>query len=238
MRVRHQPPFLGGTGDVARLSALAFIEWAGFSIVDEREDARRSLLEASNNSEIAQAFCDEAFTAQSTDHTRALLVLALLGEMRNPLGASCLYTFLWQPLPDVGTVTVEDEIVERTSLSILEAKAVEGLAYLRNSIGDQMALEAVANHPSQHVRATAIDAFKWNHGDSPDAVQILTGAVQADDVIFIDRIRRETGETSDTFNAKLSRYLTQHPEILPPDPDPGEASDQQPLDDQSPPPQW
>jgi hypothetical protein len=238
LRPHHQVPFLGGTGDLAQQSALAFVDYAGFSMVDERDDVARALAGASQNREVAQALCDEAFNSLNTDHTRALLVLSLLGEMRNPLGADCLNSFLWLPLPDDGTISEGGEIVERTSLSILEAKAVEGLAYLRNAAADQVVLQAVASHPSRNVRASAIDAFKWNHGDSADAIQILLRYVRADEWIFLDRIRRESGETADTFNAKLARYLTQHPEVIPPDPEPGEMSDPQDPDDAFVPPVW
>jgi hypothetical protein len=207
-------------------------------MVDEHDDVALALASVSQNWEIAQAFCDEAFNAQNTDHTRALLVLSLLGEMRSELGADCLYNFLWQPLPDTGTISEGGEIVERTSLSMLEAKAVEGIAYLRNPVADQMVLEAVAAHPSRNVRASAIDAFKWNHGDSSQVIQTLLGYVRPDELIFVDRIRRESGETLDTFDAKLAQYLAQHPEVVPPDPVRGEQSLPQQPEDALVPPVW
>src|SRR6185295_19312232 len=73
-RVAHQVPPLSGTGEDAKKAVLAFIDWAGLSTPDEREDVRKMISSASDNKEIAGALCEEAFRAQQVDHSRALLV--------------------------------------------------------------------------------------------------------------------------------------------------------------------
>jgi hypothetical protein len=216
-RVLHQAPPLIGTGAEAQRNAMAFLDWASFSTEDERDTARRALAEARGNREIAQAFCDEAHRSQRTDFSRALVALALLGEMRSTTGESCLNTFIQQPLPTTGT-EVEGEIVEQTQLAMLQGQAVEGLAWLRSPSGDEAVLRAAGGHPHRVVRAAAINAYLWNHGDTAEARESLRRYVRTDELIFLDRVRRAPGESATSFNGKLESFRRAHPELEAPTP--------------------
>lgn len=212
-----QTPDLSGSGAAAQPSAKAFIDWASNSLPTDRESARAAISAASNNSEVAMAVGEEALRSYETDHSRALIALSILGEMRNETGTGYLKQFLRIPLPQTGTV-IEGEILEQTAVASLQAKAIDGLAYLRNAEGDQEVLRAVREHPSRIVRAEAIDAFLWNHGDSEEARQTLKQYVRQGEEIFLERIRREEGQSGEEFNQKLAAYLEAHPELIPPDP--------------------
>jgi len=217
---RHKPhaaPPLTGTGRQARDSAMKFIDWASASFGDETEDVRRALAVARQNRDIAQEFCDEANRARAVDHSRSLVVLGLLGEMRSPVGQECLTKFLHIPFPAEGHV-VNGEIVEQTVLGTLQAKAVDGLAYLRNPRADEEVLWAAGKHPSRIVRAEAIDAYLWNHNDSQQAKSALLRYIRPDEKIFVDRPRRGEGEGAEQFNPKLQAFLKAHPEVKPPAP--------------------
>ena len=76
---------------------------------------------------MAQELCREIFGVQKADLSRSLIMLGVLSEMRNPDGEKCLARFLHQPFPKEGTV-VNSEIVEQTSLGVLQAKAADRLA--------------------------------------------------------------------------------------------------------------
>ncbi len=210
-------PNLMVTGDLAQKNALAFITWASASSKDQDDLVRRLLARASGNRAIAEAFCREAFDKQLTDYDRALVTLALLGEMRSPYSLDCFVKFINQPLPEKGTV-VEGEVLEKTALASLQAKAIDGLAYLRDKLADQRVLEAIARHPSRIVRAEGMTAYLWNHAQDPTAKEQLKNYVRPDEVIFIDRLVKAQGETGETFNRKLAAYLKEHPEVIPPEP--------------------
>jgi hypothetical protein len=224
-RQLHQPPPLETAADVEK-----FVDWASSSAVEEREDGRAVIAKASGNMEIAQALIGMIESTQQTDHSRTLIELAILGEMRNPLGVQFLYDFATRPLPTTGTL-VEGEILENTAQAMLQAKATHGLAYWRGEGGDFAVLSLVENHPSRIVRAEAVSAFLFNQGDSPEGRDRALAAIkkrlsriqyptQADqlEVLFVDRVRRVAGESAAIFNAKLAAYLRLHPEAFPPDP--------------------
>lgn len=233
-RVRHNPPPLTGTGDEARRAVAAFIDWAGASITEEREDARRALEGARENQDVVQAFTEEITRAQRTDHSRALLALALLGEMRSPRGEEFLRQFVNQPFPQEGTRTKEGEIIEQTALATLQAKAIDGLAYMRSARADEEVLRQVQQHPSIIVRAEAISAYLYNQPDKEAARRTLLRYVRKGEEHYLDQITREEGEKADSFNRKLEAYLKAHPEVVPPAPEYNREPQEQAQQDQAP----
>lgn len=198
-----------------------FLDWAGSTPVSERERVRKIIIEVSGNKEIATAFTKEADRLVKVDHSRALLALSILGEMKNPTATRFLVDFVNRPLPEKGTVTEDGEIIERTAMEMLQSKAIDGLAYMRNKDVDQEVLAVVARHPSKVVRAEAINALLWNHGDNVEYKQVLLKYVKKGDEIYLDRVRRVSGESSKEFNAKLQTFLRAHPEAVPPAPEKG-----------------
>lgn len=216
-RKLHQPPSLSGQGEEAKRAVEGFIKWAGQSMVQEREDGRKAIVAARDNKDIAAALSEQAFAAQSKDNSRALLILAIIGELRSPDGEECLRRFVSQPLPTKGTI-VEGQIIEQVALATLQAKAIDGLAYVGTETGDAEVLKAVGEHPSIIVRAEAINAYLWNHQNSPEARATLQKYVRKGEEIYLDRVRREENDTARTFNPKLEAYLRQHPDVMPPAP--------------------
>ncbi|RYZ43675.1 MAG: hypothetical protein EOO71_02565 [Myxococcaceae bacterium] len=219
-RPLHQPPALSGTGTEARKSVKAFVTWAGQSVVEEQDDARKALRTAAKNPDLIQAFSAEILEAHKAgDSSRALVALGLLGEMRTYDGAKFLAEFVRMPLPTKGTY-IEGELQEEVQQARLQAKAIAGIAYLRDADFDREVLYQVGSHPSVIVRAEAISAFLWNRGDTLDARKALEPFVRREELLFLDRVRRVSGENAETFNRKLSAYLKAHPEVQAPKPEP------------------
>ena len=193
----------------------AFVDWAARSGVDDKEVVRAQIHAASANDEVASALGAEVMASERTDHTRALVAISILGELRNPTGERFLTSYIQRPLPSDGQVA-EGEIIEQTSMAILQAKAVAGLAYMGTSTGDGEVLNAAATHPSRPVRAEAIRTYLFNHPNDPEAKKILIGMVQPSEAIFVDRPFRTPGEQAESFNARLETYLKSHPEVANP----------------------
>ena len=227
---RHQvkPPTLEATAQGLQSSVAEYVSWASSSTQKEKEAVRRGLAEVKETRQIGEAFCDYAKRARLTDHTRALVTLGLLGEMKGAASETCFREFLALPLPTQGTV-VDGEILERTALASLQAKAVDGLAYLRTPQADEEVLRLMREHPSRIVRAEAIDSYLWNHGDSEDAKQTLRKNVRKGEEIFVDRVRWNTGEKAESFNRKLEAFLKAHPEVAAPAPTKLKEEEQRPV---------
>jgi hypothetical protein len=218
-RIEVKAPSLNVSDQEATKVAIEFIDWAGASSVGQREQVRELLTLARSNKAVASAFCEEANRTGESDPSRALLALSVLGEMRSTVGAECFQKLLHRPLPEKGTVA-DGEIVEQTRLAMLQAKAVDGLAYLQTSANDEEVLWAVGKHASRIVRAEAIEAYLWNHKDSAAARATLLKYVQPKERIFLDRVRKEPADNAEGFNQRLAAFLKAHPETAAPAPKP------------------
>jgi len=214
----REAPRLVGEGPEARRNALAFLDWAASSTSAQAEQVRAMLGEARSNQVVVDTFCGEAFRRQEIDHSGALVALAALGEMRSEAAEDCLIRFARQPLPTEGT-KVDGEILEQTALATLQAKAVDGLAYLGTETADQVLLTTVNEHPSRIVRAEAIAAYLWSKDYSEEARRALRESVRDGEEIFVDRPVRRSGDTADTFNPRLEAFVEEHPEVRPPRPE-------------------
>ena len=218
-RTLHNPPALSATGGDVSRAVAAFIDWAGASLPEEHEDGRKALEAARGNKDVVKAFADEITKAQQTDHSRALLALALLGELRSPDAEQFLREFVNQPFPTEGHKTTEGEIIEQTALGTLQAKAIDGLAYLNSPGANEEVLTQVSKHPSIIVRSEAISAYLWNQKDKEAARRTLLQRVLKGEERYIDQITRVEGERAGSFNPKLEAYLKAHPEVVPPAPE-------------------
>jgi len=207
-------PVLKKAADVSNV-----VKWAGTSLTSDREVVRKSIMQVSKNQEIVLAFTREVDLHAKVDHSRALVALSLLGEMKSPHATRFLVDYVKRPLPTKGTVMEDGEIIERTAMEMLQSKAVDGLAYMRDKEVDKEVLAVVSQHPSKIVRAQAINALLWNHGDSAEYKTFLRKYVKKGDEIYVDRVRRVAGESAKVFNAKLQAFLRAHPEAIPPAPE-------------------
>jgi hypothetical protein len=203
-------PLLSDPNHPAGETVPAFVNWASRSGTKQADEVRRMIASARNDSAVATELCREVSAEQKKDLSRTLVTLSILGELRNPEGEKCLSAFVHQPFPKEGTVA-NGEIVEQTALGVLQAKAVDGLAFARSETGDKEVLEAAGSHPSRIVRAEAINAYLWNHHDSASAREALLKVVKPDERAFLDRPRLEPGVGREEFNRKLAAYAKLHP---------------------------
>jgi hypothetical protein len=225
-------PKLVGSGDEARRAVRDFLDWAGASTTAQREEGRHEIAAAAANPDIVQALREEITAARAKDHSRALLGLSVLGEMRSPQAFGYLREFIHLPLPPPGPRLLEGEDPAQTALATLQGKAVAGLAYMNTAESNSEVLWAVGQHASRIVRAEAIRTYLMNHGNSEDARATLRKYVRKGEENFLDRPNRDPGDRADVFNRKLDGYLRAHPELAPPVPErsskrnePGKAYD-------------
>ena len=213
-------PKLVGSGDAARRATLEFLAWAGASTPSQQEEARREIAAAAGNRDVVQALCDEITAARTKDHSRALLGLSVLGEMRSPHALGYLKNFIHIPLPPPGRL-LEGEDPEQTALATLQGKAVSGLAYMNTAESNEEVFWAASRHESRIVRAEAIRTYLANNQNSAEAKATLRKYVRKGEELFLDRPNRDPGDKAETFNRKLEEYLRAHQELAAPAPERG-----------------
>lgn len=213
--IARQPlPRLASAADVP-----AFVDAAGMAPVARREELRKLISSAQDNTEIANRLIAEFEAARKRDFSRALVVLALLGEQRNPTGVAFLVKFVWQPLPKGGPVLKELGIsAAAETQERLQVKAANGIPYARTPQALKATLEIAARHPLKAVRIEAASSYLWNQGNSEDARRTLAAVLRKDELVVLDRPVRDAGMTGQEFNRQLALYLKRHPELQPPPP--------------------
>jgi hypothetical protein len=203
----------------SKADARPFVSWASQAPVTRRSEIRKRLSEETRNDDIAEALIEDFKLSELSDHSRALVILSLLGELKNERGTKFLTTYVWEALPQNGTPMKESGVsIERYNKEILQSKAVAGLAYLRDPAVNQNILEVVAKHSSNAVRAEAVAAYLWNNKASENVKNSLRQYVRPEEKILIDRPIRTSDMSAAEFNRELSDYLEKHPELAPPAP--------------------
>jgi hypothetical protein len=131
-------------------------------------------------------------------------LLEVLGELQRPDAFPVLRTIAWAPLPDR-----EKGAGERTTArdheEMLQSVAVRGLAFIRTDAGEVIpsvndeVIKLAVEHPSLVVRIAAVDAFLWNHGDSPAARARLQEALPREMHGYITRPRLQRSLDPEAF---------------------------------------
>jgi hypothetical protein len=209
----RQPPKMEGTA----ASVEAFIAWAAASTGPERELGRAAILDAAADPRNIALLGEQLMSGYQADVGRALVMLAILGEMRTPDAEKRLGAFIrLKAQPSGQVIDGEDSAV--AGLGLLQAKAVDGLAYQGTQSADKQVLTIAVQHPDVAVRSEAMVAYLWNHGNTEAARKVLLAAVRPDEVRYVDRVLKLPTDDAATFDQKLARYLGDHPEVIPPAP--------------------
>jgi len=195
-----------------------FIAWANRSNTTDRLRVRDEIVKAREDSKVLAPLFERLEQAGKNDMGTSLIILGIIGELKNPASIGDLEKFIWQPLPDEQIVG-HGALGDRDLLEMLQSKAVEGMAYLQTEEADRMTLRVISEHPSGAVRSAAIDAYLFNHEDSNQAKEELIRIVQGGDVLFLDRVRRVRSGNREKFNEGLVRFYQLHPEATPPPPE-------------------
>src|SRR5262249_47457436 len=95
--------------------------------------------------------------------------LGLLGTMKTAPRTQALKNVAHMTVPATGTCVTDDpgtgcELLEADYVVTIQAKAIEGLALLKTTEGDNEVLAAVANNANPTVQARAVLAYLFNHG--------------------------------------------------------------------------
>lgn len=133
-----------------------------------------------------------------------LVVLGILGEMRRSDAMAQLREVIWEPLPRIEAEA--EKLTARDLVEMIQAKAVQGLAYLVTPEADAAVREVIEQHEALHVRVSAIDAYMWNHGDSAETAAELYRLLPADLYPYVERPRFHRGMNREEFTRRLRTW--------------------------------
>src|SRR4051794_36070914 len=156
-----------------------FVGWVAAVPVAEAQLIRDQVAQAAADVQVVDALAEALFRLPADDLGRHLLLLSVLGETRNPCAVGPLTRFIrlpgeaiTPPQPaQMGELTGKERDATLLDVGpVLQARAVEMLAYLRVPEAIDETLKVAADHPSRVVRVAAIDAYLFNHENDGEAV--------------------------------------------------------------------
>jgi hypothetical protein len=127
---------------------------------------------------------------------------------------------IWEKAPEPDSLGAEG-LSAVDLLEMLQSKAVECEAFVRSPRADSLVLHVIRSHPSEAVRAAAIDAYLFNHGDTPATKEQLRRILSGDDRPAVDKVRRADARSPAAFDSSLTRFYRLHPDQVAPAPGPG-----------------
>jgi hypothetical protein len=168
------------------------------------------VLAAAGNEAIAGAIVSSL--AADPDLGRDLVDISVLVELRTQTGFQYFQALLNAPAPTTSTFYGEyPGPVEGHELEKLQARAIDGVAFMMNAASDALLLSTLAATTSNTVRARIVHDYLWIHG--PGGRETISAILSTDQQILLDRM--EVGGRQ-PFDTRLAAYLALHPEVIPP----------------------
>ncbi len=218
------PSFVPSSPIGLKSDAVAdFVRWVAAVPVSEAQLIRDEIAKVRDDDSVHEALISNLFQLPITDFGRHLLLLSIIGELRNQKSVESLVRFIntsddqmFSSPPSGQGKGLNTSYLDYAAA--LKARAAEMLAF----VGTQDALSAVlkvaSEHESKAVRLAALDAYTFNHGDSPEAIKTARDAAKLGEDKLVNLPRRERGFNPEEFDAKVMAFYERHPEEIPPTP--------------------
>ena len=211
-----------------------FVAWVGSAAMADVEDVRRSIAEGCDD-EIVAMLGRELNTLPIVDTSRHNVLLSILGESRRAAAIEPLERFTWNIVDvlapvDYGAVLsiAPYQIVCDIGIDVgraLRSRAVEMLTYIASSRAIEGAVRVIREHPEADVRRAAIDAYLFNHEDSPEATRLVMALARDEDRDWVGVPRRTLDTNPEEFRERVARLTERppRPEKVPRPPTPADS---------------
>lgn len=134
-----------------------------------------------------------------------LLTIGMVGELKRAESMPFLREVTSAPLPAKDPKAAE-LLSQRELEEMIQAKAVQGLAYLATKEADAAVKDVMLEHESVHVQQTAIDAYMFNHKDSPEVAKELYQLLPAELHPYVERPRFHAGMDPKAFAERVNAW--------------------------------
>jgi hypothetical protein len=190
--------------------------------ISQKQTIRQQIAAAAADSRVVDALTNRLLKFPVTDHTRHLMILSTLGEIRSPRAIPSLKQFIWYDKDMFSEVASGPSTGVKTSYfyptHALQSRAVEMLAYIGSEEALAATREVAAKHPGEEVRIAAINAYLYNQGDSEKAIAEISQVVDSNDRKFVGLARRTGDMSLGEFEKKVQAYYEKYPSERPPEP--------------------
>ncbi len=193
-----------------------FLDWAQ-QVPQSRVDLiKQQALAASTDPAVALALSKRLLELPVVNVDKHLMILAVMGESRNPQFIEPLKKFIWSREPvvteSVGGGTSGSHVSFFSHGRALQSRAAEMLAYIGNAEAFAAARDVISKHPAVEVRIAAIDAYMFNHADSPQARDEITRLAAPGDSKMIGIPRRTRDMNVREFDERMRAFYARYPE--------------------------
>jgi hypothetical protein len=203
-------------------SVDAFVSWVARTPGSGVQAVRDAIAAAHADGDVRDALIASLFNLPVRDIGQHLLLLSIVGEMRQPAFVEPLVKFIGLS-PDSIAGGVENAAGCRCgacmshldAAAMLKARAVEMLAWLRTSEALEAVLGFARYHESRVVRLAALDAYTYNHADSPDAIARARASARRDEAPLVGLPRFTRDSNPAEFARSVAAFYEQYPEERP-----------------------
>ncbi len=205
-------------------SVDAFVGWVARTPGSDVQAVRDAIAAARADGAVRDALIASLFNLPVRDIGQHLLLLSIVGEMRQPAFVEPLVKFIGLS-PDSIVGGVENVAgcgcgcgactSYLDAAAMLKARAVEMLAWLRTSEALEAVLGFARYHESRVVRLAALDAYTFNHEDSPDAIARARASARRDEAKLVGLPRFSRDSDPAEFARSVAAFYEQHPEERP-----------------------
>jgi hypothetical protein len=196
-----------------------FVEWVATMPASQVDDVKAQIAAVRSDPKVVDAVAAGLSFRNPGSYGRQLIYLSILGEMKNERALGPLQSYL----NSRDCLVFEERLAVRPAINAprtsmfdgcagLKARAVSMISSLNSRAATAVVLNAIQEHPSRTVRLSAIDACLYNHGDSSEAIVTAKRRARQDDVKFVGLPRLSSDTNRQDFEARLTRFYTEHPE--------------------------
>jgi hypothetical protein len=203
-------------------SVDAFLGWVARTPGSDVQAVRDAIAAAREDGDVRDALIASLFNLPVRDIGQHLLLLSIVGDMRQPAFVEPLVKFIGlspDSIVDGAANAAGCRCLACTSYldaaAMLKARAVEMLAWLRTSEALEAVLGFARYHESRVVRLAALDAYTFNHEDSPDAIARARASARRDEAKLVGLPRFSRDTDPEEFARRVADFYEQHPEERP-----------------------
>ena len=226
----NEPPPLGRPPvfDIQSQATLSsdtleeFILWAAAVPIAHVDLIRQRIARCHGDDRLVDVLLDALWRLPVMDVGRHRIILSILGELKHEKALKRLEEFVWfqgeLTPPPPHSEPRKACMFEPFGTEILQSRAAEMLSYLGTAAASEATIKVARDHPKIVVRAAAIDAHLFNHGDSRETADQLRKIVRASDRHLVGLPRKVRDGDLEQFERSVFEWYEANPEHRPPKP--------------------